>query len=287
MVNKCGNCEQAVTPSTPYIKCSGSCARSIHVKCSGLRENEVAYILHKKTPWVCVSCESSRGESVDSPGGADLLSVEVLSNLLDQKLSALKTEMFAMFTARFDVIEDKVHKLERENAQLRADVVALRASADDDFGNVVAELEERRLRESNVLNFSIPESSAVDVQRRINDDISAVNNIFQTLEISVVPRKVVRLGKRSPNKIRPLKVVLGNKTEAQTVLKSNAKVTDRRMHFRSDKTPFEMAYFKKKKAELIKRTEDGATGLSIKYRRGVPYISSDGVKRDTNSSKNF
>lgn len=129
--------------------------------------------------------------------------------------------------------------------------------------------------------YELPECDSRDVSVRKKHDVDLAVELFNGVRPDVVldVRAAVRVGKKTPNKPRPLKIVLDNETNARLLIRSFTSETATQLGqmFSSvkvsrDRTPREMQYFKTLAADLDRRKSAGKKDLTITYKNNVPQI---------------
>lgn len=85
--------------------------------------------------------------------------------------------------------------------------------------------------------------------------------------------KAVRLGRRNDGKVRAVKVSLNSREDALKIIRNKIKLRNSKYNIiiALDQTIMQQNYYKKIKAELDERTNQGEN-LKIKYFNGVPQI---------------
>ena len=80
------------------------------------------------------------------------------------------------------------------------------------------ETEEREKRSNNIMIFNLPESKAATSDETANKDKEKNDEIGQILGGVIEIMKTVRIGKKETGKVRPLKVILPNRTAREALL---------------------------------------------------------------------
>ena len=152
-----------------------------------------------------------------------------------------------------------------------------------DFEDVIQEITERQKRKYNIIVFGAAEHAAnLTKEQRQEEDKAIICDILNETIPSVqttdlVPKRLGRFSDLNPRP-RPIKVTLSNESDVQRIirnakkLKGNDKFKD--MSVSLDRTPRQLAYYKKVKQELTERTNRGETNLRIRYINDVPKIIS-------------
>lgn len=137
------------------------------------------------------------------------------------------------------------------------------------------ELEERKKRSKNLIIFNFPESSACSQIDKITDDTTRISTTLTTLNSTITQANITtfRLGIKKPDKSRPLKVILDNPTQAIDILRKKNNITEYPgIKIYSDQTPAQRNYLANLRLTLDQRTQNGETGLTIKYKNNKPTI---------------
>ena len=90
-----------------------------------------------------------------------------------------------------------------------------------------------------------------------------IKEIIPSVQIAdLTPKHSGRFSELNPRP-GPIKVTLSNECDVQRIIQTAKKLKDMSMSF--DRTPRQLAYYKKVKQELIERTNRGETNLSIRF----------------------
>jgi hypothetical protein len=178
---------------------------------------------------------------------ADIVKLSSLIAVLKAENNILKLD--------FEFLKDKVDKLESLDSP---------ASSSSVVTQVFQETFERERCSTNLLVYSIPESSAESTSQSISDDKSALEKIVVPL-IGILPAryKLIRLGKAQPNNTRLLKIILESKECASNILFNyhDAKKSGINLppNFRiaKDKTLLQRTLLRNCHSELDRRTQAG------------------------------
>ncbi|KAF5283963.1 hypothetical protein FQR65_LT13655 [Abscondita terminalis] len=141
--------------------------------------------------------ESSNQDSSNAPG----LSYEVLDKLITEKLEIFKEDIIKSFSQKIIDIENRLTKLEAQHASFSQTYENNSSMMrNDEFTNVeeiISEMEDRRKRKCNVIVYNVPESTSPSVDDKIKDDLNIITDTLRSMNVSVVPHKVLRLGKKN------------------------------------------------------------------------------------------
>ncbi|KAJ8980532.1 hypothetical protein NQ317_008329 [Molorchus minor] len=134
--------------------------------------------------------------------------------------------------------------------------------------DVISEIIDRQSRATNVIIFNVNESSNNTKVGRLQDDREAVINILEDYAVDKTDLKLFRLGKISPNKMRPIKLTLKSAEEAKYILR-NKLVKTPGIKIVADQTKAQQEYFKKVRADLLALEDNTKT---IKFINNKPTI---------------
>lgn len=135
----------------------------------------------------------------------------------------------------------------------------------------ISEWEERKKRNSNVLVMNVNESTKHNKEERTQDETDRVRRLFSELQLTGNGFKVFRIGKFDPDKVRLLKVIFNNESDARHVIYNRNKIPGNVKVFR-DQTKVQRDYYKCIKEKLKEYTDRGDTTKTIKYINSIPTI---------------
>lgn len=197
-------------------------------------------------------------------------------------------------------LSNQVAELKTENDFLRNELSALRskvtsidttsvAIAPVNSAQIFQESVEKHKCAFNVIVYGLPESTSTDIPSRVLDDKTKLSDIVLPLSINLPSNfKLIRLGKPSSEKLRPLKIICTSKNEAVSIIsdfgtaKKNGLLIPDNFRIVRDKTTLERLLLRSCHAELERRTQSGEADLSISYINGVPKVIS---RRSKNSQQ--
>ena len=169
--------------------------------------------------WSCKSCK------------ATFPSLDNITKYLKESLDKSDTRMTKL--------EDRMGKLESSNLSTNKAVLDMKdeicQSLKEDVNKLVdarnSELEDRRRRESNITLFNLREHNFPTGQENKTADAEGFQHLCSCLGIDT-PNMVTwfRLGKKAPDKTRPLKIVLESRAQRKTILE-NAKYIPQKVPF--------------------------------------------------------
>ncbi|KAJ3655632.1 hypothetical protein Zmor_014753 [Zophobas morio] len=274
----CLFCEGAVTPTTPSVKC-GSCKKYGHIRCLKLNESEIAEIISNQSPWLCPKC---------SPPYTSVIT-DKIEEIMKKQLSILQQDLKQYIDNSLKSINDRLITVENKVSLIQEEWAAFKTShpvsninhCDLDFNSIAAEIEDRKLRSSNVLLSNVPESTASSVAQKIEDDLQQISTILSPLGSFPNPKKVVRIGSFRPNSARPLKIVCESEIDAKNILRSNKANSNRNNHFRPDLTRFQRDFNNNVRDEFKKRLSNGEADIDLQYKNNQAFIVKKGTSRTT------
>lgn len=198
------------TVITEKIMCQG-CKSDYCLKCAGITLELFRYLTQGEMEdflWSCKSCK------------ATFPSLDNITKYLKESLDKSDTRMTKL--------EDRMGKLEANNVSTNKAVFDMKEeiynSLKDDINNLVDarnnELEDRRRRENNITLFNLQEHNFPTGQENKATDAEDFRQLCTSLGIDP-PNMITwfRLGKKTPDKTRPLKIVLETKAQKKKLLK--------------------------------------------------------------------
>lgn len=127
--------------------------------------------------------------------------------------------------------------------------------------------------------FLRPRPPLYSVAQCTDDDKVALHKLLEECNnVLINDSKFIPLGKVRPDNIRPLKIIYGSKEEATKLLESFSDAMRSGVTFPQgfrafkDKTLLQRNLLRSCHLELDHRTNNGETGICIKYINGVPKV---------------
>lgn len=205
----CLQCNNELTPERE-IKCDAR-KRYIHSTCSSLTRAEIQCLKSpdRKLSFICERCEYYNGSAM---------------NKLQELVLGLQAEIKSLKDANnFNVVD---------NQQINPEVV-------------IHEIQDRQLRARNIIILNVKESDDSRVKNRIESDIRETKELLNDIELPDNSFKCIRVGKFSPQKTRPIKVIFNNNATALHVLKNKKNIRNRDVRVFADQTKMQRQYFLK------------------------------------------
>lgn len=282
----CKICETNISGNSHSLECT-KCKKWIHKKCTGLSSEEYnkTTIEIKKTSfkWVCSPCGISKVR-MDSPK----VEIQPRISTKGQFTIADVMEKLENIERKYDEVlkmyENQVkvnQELQTEITTLKLQVQKLSTEKDETQAPLEAarEMHDRENRKNNILFFGCSETLLEPATDQVgNLDTQIVNDIIHSVcpEMNLTQLKTYRLGKKTEEKIRPIKVCLNSSKDARAVFFKAKEIsknpTYKHVAIGLDKTPREIAEYKALRAQLTERLNNGEQNLRIKYFRDVPKI---------------
>lgn len=228
----------------PVLLCD-SCHRPTHRDCSGLNASELKVMDLKgkrSLRFYCEDCESG---------------IKLIPELI-VKIDKLEAELKSIKDFTQNVI----------NATAATDSGASINEKED----LISEIMDRQNRASNVIVLNVNESKKNSQPERNLEDLATIKDIVQKVNINANDIKIFRLGKFTPNKIRPIKVCLKSVDDAKLILKNKQSIGVPNIKIFSDQTKAQRDYFNKVKLELQELINNGVTNKTIKFINNKPTI---------------
>lgn len=182
---------------------------------------------------------------------------------------------------RFSEVEQNIEGIKANFATAMSTLETLKSGmgSGSTVDDVLLELSEREARKNNLILFNMPESTMEDVEGRKRADEQSVRQLFSDITKTDISRafvKVVRIGGRSGNKIRPLKIVLQSETLVADILRGTPQLRGLPQYHgiavSSDRTPGQRQQYRLLKQQLAERVASGERNLKIRNITGIPRI---------------
>ena len=208
----CPQCETQIREGTEYLVCV-HCGLSFCRNCTSISKEQFKLIT---TPGLnlsltCPTCKYTLPTllRLDS-------SVAEIKKTNNERLTKLELNV-----AEIDIKLDK--KIEQET---KAKIDSLKDEITDKMVNElnekidlrVKEIDARKRRSQNLMIYNLPESKDDNSDQRQEFDKNLINEIASSLDVKLDDFKGYRIGIRSTDKIRPLKIVFDNKRNRRDFL---------------------------------------------------------------------
>lgn len=171
-------------------------------------------------------------------------------------------------------LESRCATLEAEHEILIGEIERLKNVNSSNCSEILAELEDRRRRENNILILGCQENAASEPTALAQREKSIVINLLKQIVPEVTAddiTRLIRLGKKEPNKIRPIKVTLSSGNLGKTILRQARTKLPAGLKVVSDQTLGQKLELDQLRRELQRRKQTDPS-LTIRYVNGVPKI---------------
>lgn len=238
--NDCPICNKEVF-DTDRALCCCKCKKWKHSTCLKL-SNNVFNVLSKQPSamWFCPDNCIKEAEAVFS--GPDSEKLTTLNSKVDLLLKSFSD--FKLIQANQEEILDR--KIEEKVKE------------------VLQEQKEVERRKFNLLIFKAPEAlEEASKEEEVHHDLLFMNDLLNELKIEATVSNVIRHGRRTKDKSRPMQISVPNAEVKNEILK-NAKLLKKsedenikKVFISPDRTPKQRKELKAMIAEVIRRREDG------------------------------
>jgi seryl-tRNA synthetase len=206
-----------VLDSEEGIACESKCSRWFHRACANISKADYTQ-LSKDTnkKWFCnrVDCVPL----LEDPIVVLTSSLNKLMNKIDswsdqiakitevtEGIGEIKTDI-GLIKEQISKLEPRVSANEAKIDDLISAVESIKEQKSINPESIISEVNDRSQRAKNAIIHGIPEPNGSDVRAKVEQDNGSVNSIFQSLNLSNLQvSKVIRIGKQSPDKSRPVK----------------------------------------------------------------------------------
>ncbi|VVC94510.1 unnamed protein product [Leptidea sinapis] len=157
-------------------------------------------------------------------------------------------------------METKIASLECDLQKLNISPNEVHMTAEESYGDILAEITDQTLRKKNIIITGIPEPQTTDFETD-----------RKKIKLSPEPIKMIRIGKYKANENRPIKACFESEHTTKIILRNRNKMKNDAIRIFSDQTPFQQARFQKLRDELKRRTTNGEDSLRIKLKQTIQY----------------
>ena len=229
--------------------------------------------------WYCRTCNSTAKSMMTM-----MTTLQTQHTKLEASVSDLKNDMKECkreCTESHSKLEKEIRDCKQEcsginaqpNTQTKEETSVI---LDQLFHDKMVAIEEREKRRSNIILFRLPESTSDEPIVRKKDDETKVKSMLDGLPDrgKLEIKSLYRLGRRTDEKARPLKVIMGNQTMRDDVLSGFrdgkldlSSYDEGSIQFSRDRTKAEREDYRKLRKELNDRKEKGESDLIIRNGR--------------------
>ena len=259
MSDICKKCNKNIDDKEKTPRCD-ACRSVFHltVSCSGLGVTEQRAIVLKERVlmFFCNDCLAIFKQAPLILNKIDVLEKEM--TLLKDEIMVLKTEIKDLKQNSVNPTIPSVSTI--SNYQLSQD-------------EVLNEAHERSTRACNIIVFKAGESQSDVLNDRIQHDRNIATRIMSSVGMDTVHlKKVIRLGKASPSKCRPLRMVLESSQQCHEIMRYKKKLSELDFIINYDKTKLQQEIYKRVANELRDRLNNGEKNIKMIYKNGSPTI---------------
>ena len=252
---------------------------------------------HRWAPGELLNCGARNPpihQSVSQIADADTVSnndilLGAFQQMLDRGLSNLREEMKREYKAEMDRLSTTLTGLVNRMDEFEARLDHLDCAKDpEDEESIIAEIDERRRRSSNIIIRGLDEAvtgatSSNSISQQHVAVAEQIKGILQSVtESNPTIIRAYRLGKRVSGRIRPICAVLSSPEEVRLVLRNKSKIHDP-VRIYSDLTTKQRNYLQNLRDQLKILHEKGETDWTIRYFNGAPKIVKGQVTPPKNS----
>ena len=288
--DNCVSCKKSARDDA--IQCE-MCGCWEHKQCA--KVSDELYVLLDKVPdnvkFFCTPCSSlvPRVLKFYNDMSDCTKVVDEKISYLENKLSQGLTNITKQFSEQLKTIESKLADapmaMDQETSQTQSKPVTV-----DTASKIVDEYRDKEMRKSNIIIFNIPEPKSMENAERKKEDIAVINANAEELGSTTLDIvDVVRLGAKSSDKNRPLKVHLNSLSQRRFLLMKAKELRQSKqfssMYINSDLTYKERQASKELRQELARRKKAGEKDIFIRRGQIVKRISTtqDSGSNDSNT----
>lgn len=194
-------------------------------------------------------------------------------NRCSAELEYFRQEL-AAYKISHAALRDRCQAIEAENRVLREKVFTLQSRNAVQLTQITAEMEDKECRKRNIILAGLPEIRNRNARSRGSDDKAAILRTLTTIRPETTIddlQHVTRLGGKTQNRSRPVKVVLRSPETAKDVLEKARRKHVPGIKLLYDRTPAEQEVLDALRKELEERRLTD-NSLTIRFIRGVPKI---------------
>ncbi|MES9904149.1 MAG: hypothetical protein ABW168_15925 [Sedimenticola sp.] len=278
--NLCPRCETEILAADPQYDCA-VCGVKYCLKCTNIPLLVYEELEENNIPgfsWHCRSCK---------------MSLPTLRNM-DKTLKSMdeKNEnRLSQIESKLDKLDTKiVEKIKEQVDGLKVDVVGeIKSDMEAMIDARIKEYEDQQHRIGNIIVYNLPEIKSQNSEIRKTKDEENFRTVANSIGITDLQIKAsIRLGKMVEGNTRPMKVVLENKQQRQSLLNKSREISTKSQHFKDvviarDLTPKQRDESKKLRAELQIRRNAGEI---VTIRQGKVVELKQQPKRNNQSPTN-
>lgn len=311
----CQECTLKLKDNQLRIDCR-DCGRVFHASCCNVSAADLHYLRDEGLGWKCSRClqqaKTSRNVAPDGftvcreqDAGSQALTIKHFDELMGainllrednrqfrSRLDDLKLDLDSckrgiaearqLFESAVSECRSDIDALKDSNLRVNEKIRDLESRIADKaltLDNAIFELNERRLRQDNIVLHGLKED--LSAEDGSDSDGLAVREMFDVLGVDVDTFRVQRLGRHGEAdnpRPRPLRVVLSSSDIVAKLLRKSSRLKTshifRNVYLSPDRTPHQLELHKTARAELRRRMDAGEMGLRIRTVNGLPTVVS-------------
>ena len=297
---KCKDCSKDMSDNCKSMECD-ICKQWVCIECLELPESVFDTIHASAMPEFMIPCKNCRPalptlvtitqslkkNQLDSQQRFDKIDktiadmeVNLTKSISEKVKKEIKKQVETKFKEQNSNLDKKILEVHERISSIEETQKNLASVSGEELGDKInsavqeamAEKMEIERRSKNVMVFQLAESVKLDVQARIQDDITSFKKVikrFTNMELDDIQvEKAIRIGKKGGESPRPLKVMLENKEVKAKILKITkdtvVNTEFEHVRFAPDRTPTQRLKNKKLKEELFMRKSKGEDNLMIR-----------------------
>lgn len=271
----CQVCNKSyASPDAKLLECQ-RCKHHFCIKCLKKPENEYKVLSNSDSMWFCGVCKSKVEENLAME---QLIKekCEAIVHDFNERVSYLENEIKNKCTEQ-DVRRIICDELKGDDGDDRItkvanDITELKSNVNSEINNVGIEMQDKDRRKKNVIAYNIPEDEdedgITDIEtRRENDQLHVAELLSELGMHGMNITNLVRLGKRSLDRPRLLRLTVGEEKDRNKILSSSWKLKNsgkyEKVFLHPDLTPREREERKILVTELKNRKAHGEQNLVI------------------------
>lgn len=279
----CKKCNLSIFEDEKYVICI-VCDDYFHAfkekNCAGLSPTEERVIslstIQPKLMYRCDRCSTlkistllnntDRFAQVIDNFNTSINNLSVVTNSLQEatdKINKIEDSQKKFLEDKLPIIEKRINNLENSSDSVNNN------NKHQYMQEIVSEIYQQKQLEKNVMIFNFKDNS------NKSNDLKNIKDLLTKNKIKINNISIIRLGKFTDNKNRPIKISFKSKEEAFRMLTSSFKIvksSEQKIFITNDKTKNQLQLEKDVKAEFFDRKNNGDTNIKIKYINSIPTI---------------
>ena len=275
----CEMCSITLTSSSEALACDRCHIYWACAPCLGI-QSKVYKALHHNPHmiWLCENCKQAGGAipkthkapSTDQADIPNMLSVMMaqlqrMENKLDQKADSVDLKRL---THRVEALE--LGQQQSIDIDQGPQDNTIKVDLKEQIDRAIEDYREREARKLNLIIFNLEEAENEEINERKREDKDKVIEVMKEIGIEIEPTNVLRLGAKSQDNKRPIKVELRSVGEKWKIITGAKKLKDspfQHVGIALDLSKKQREERQKLKQELDNRKQQGETNIAIKNGR--------------------